>query len=107
MLQEMSVVQVNNLEISEYKRLEINNKTFDCMSLPAMFISLPHVLTTYDAVQKLDFYAFLVINTVDINLVIQPVVFGDRQNDLEGKEVPESSQRAMVGTGTLVIIDGR
>jgi len=77
------------------------------MSLPTMFIFLPDVLTTYDTSYKLDFHAFLVINSVDINLVIQPAVFGDRQNDQEEKEVPESSKRAEVSTGTLVIISGR
>lgn len=82
MLQEMNVVQVNILENSNWVQTYGDKyKTSDGMSPPTMFIFLPNVLTTYDTSYELDFHAFLVINSVDINLVIQPAVFGDRQND--------------------------
>lgn len=107
-VKKMRVGQVNILENSN--RVETygeKSQTFSSMSLPTMFMFLPFVFTVCDTFWKPDLCTFLVINSVDINLVIQPTVFGGGQKDKEEKETPESFKRAKGSTGSLMIISGQ
>lgn len=61
-------------------------KTFSGVFLPTILVFLLSVFTC-GTLGRLDFHAFLVINSVDINLVIPPTVVGGGQKDKEEKEV--------------------
>lgn len=87
----MSVVPVPILENSNWVQTYGDKyKTFDRRLLPTVYIPARGV----DNIQHILRTGFSRRSGVGINLVIQPAVFGDRQNNQEGKEAPESSKGA-------------
>ena len=69
-------------------------------------MSLPTVFTACDAFWKPDLHAFLIMNSGDVNLVLQSTVFGGGETDEKEKEAPESFKRVKGSTWTIMIISG-